>query len=230
VSDGVAKRELLVGVDHAPPAPLCFGLPGTPDFRGFEIDMLGDIAGRLGVTLRFTSALWSAILADLQAGRIDLICAAATITEERRLTVSFTDPYLESSLALATRSDDAGADPGQLGGRRVGVRVATVAEEYVRGHCASGRVETFDLNVRQYEALRDRDVDVVVDDAPIAAHFARSVAGLRLGPRIAGTAYQYGIVVAHGNDRLRTALNRALEDMRRAGVLEELQRRWLEAG
>ena len=220
--------ELLVGVDHAPPVPLCFGLPGTPDFRGFEVDLLHDLAARLGVMLRFTSALWSTILAKLQAGGIDLICTAATITDERRRSVDFSDPYFESDLAVVTRLDHPIAEPSQIARRRVGVRVATVAEDFVRRRCPPENIETFDLNVHIYEALSQARVDAVVDDRPIASHFARSTTALSLGPRLPGTGFQYGIVLAKGNDRLRLAVNGALAGMRRDGSLAQLNRLWFE--
>ena len=221
------KRDLRVGVDHAPPAPLCFGLPNTSDFRGFEVDLLDGLAARLEARLCFTSALWSQILAELRAGRIDLICTAATITEERRRTVDFSDPYLETALMLVTRIDETPGVQTRLNRARIGVRAATVAEGYVRNHYPAASVLTFDLNVRQYEALRDRMVDVVVDDEAIAGYFAGAVAGLCMGPRLPGTDCQYGIVVARGNEGLRKALNEALAAMRQDGGLEQLRQRWL---
>lgn len=218
----------MVGVDHAPPAPLCFGLPGEADFRGFEIDMLAELATQLDVHFDYTSALWSRILTELQAGRIDLICTAATITEARRGAVAFSQPYLDSSLVLVTRRGGPPINSHSLEGARVGVRVATVAESFVRKAETADTVRTFDLNVLQYQALRDGEVDVVVDDGPIAGYFTRTVAGLALGPAIPGTEFQYGLVFARGNDELRVAVDAGLEQLRARGTLAALRRRWLE--
>lgn len=219
--------HLRVGVDHAPPAPLCCGLPGTTEFRGLEVDLLHDFARRLRVTLSFTSALWSRILADLHGGRIDLVCAAATITDERRRTVAFSEPYLEGTLALVTRRKGPPVCLESLAGRTVGVRVATVAEAFVRTRCSAEHVETFDLNVGQYDALRRGQLDAVVDDEPIAAHFARAAPDLLRIRDIPGTGFQYGIVVARDSVALRMALNRALAAMREDGTLSTMRRRWL---
>jgi len=221
------KRRLLVGVDAAPPAPLCFGLPGQPEFRGFEIDMLTALATRIGVWFEYTSALWSVILSDLLAGRIDLICTAATITDERRETVAFSQPYLESSLVLVTRSDRPAVDLANLGDVTIGVRKATVAERYVRTLESAVQVRTFDLNVHQYNGLRDRLVDLVVDDKPIAGYFARAIPGLALGPELPGTEFQYGIVVGRGNTALRATIDSGLDELRADGTLALLSKRWL---
>ncbi len=221
---------VIVGVDASPPPPLCFGLPGAPDFRGFEVDLLGAIAARLGATMCYRSAPWREILAELQAGRLDMICTAATITAERRRIVEFSDPYLETTLALVARGDRPIAQADDLRGKTIGVRVATVAENFVRERCHPGVVLTFDLNVDAYQALRDGRVEAVVDDWPIADHFTRSVDGLEAVVPIPEVGFAYGIVFARGNDALRAAVNAALAELQADGTRERLSRRWLRGG
>lgn len=221
------RRVLLVGVDQAPPAPFCFGLPGSEHFRGFEVDLLNELARGLDVTLRFTSALWSQILADLEAGRLDLVCAAATITDERRRVVDFSDSYFEGNLALVGRRNRMLASPDVPPDWTVGVRVATVASDVVQTRWPGRCVRTFDLNVDLYDALRDGRVDAAVDDRPIAEWFARNMAGLALGPSIPGTGFGYGIVFAKGNDQLRTEVNAELARLRADGSLHRLRQRWI---
>jgi ABC-type amino acid transport substrate-binding protein len=101
-----------------------------------------------------------------------------------------------------------------------------VAEDFGRRLCPPENIETFDLNVALYQALGAGRIDVVVDDRPIAACFARSEKGLSLGPVLAGTGYEYGIVLGKGNDSLRRAVNEALAEMRQNGTLDRLHRRW----
>jgi ABC-type amino acid transport substrate-binding protein len=229
-SPGSLGEVLTVGVDESPPPPLCYGLPDSPDFQGFEVDLLKAIAAILGVTLRCKSALWGVALDELQSGRLDMICTAATITPKRRELVDFSDPYFETELALIVRRDDAIEHVSDLTGRTVGVRLATVAEDFVREHCRSSVVRTFDLNVDAYHALCNGQVDAIVDDRPIGRFFARAIEGLNVAPPLAGTRSQYGMVFAKNNDRLRRAVNQALADVRADGTWERLYRRWFEEG
>jgi ABC-type amino acid transport substrate-binding protein len=67
-----------------------------------------------------------------------MICTAATITAGRRRSVGFSDPYLETTLALVARAGGAVRQPDDLGDGTVGVRVATVAEDFVRRRCTPG--------------------------------------------------------------------------------------------
>jgi ABC-type amino acid transport substrate-binding protein len=85
---------LLVGLDDAPPAPIQIGSPETGDFRGYEVDLLRNLARRLNVQLRYRRALWSTLIRELASGRLDIICSAATVTEDRRREVDFCRPHL----------------------------------------------------------------------------------------------------------------------------------------
>jgi polar amino acid transport system substrate-binding protein len=169
---------ILFGVDEAPPAPLNFGLPGGHDFRGFEVDLMDAVALRLGLAARFRSARWSRILEELKEHQLDVLCAAATVTPERARAVAFSRPYLEVTLVLVVRASEPASDLRQLTGRKVGVRFATEAERYLRTQVPLAQVHTFHFNTEQYAALASGMVDVVIDDAPIAGHFARITPGV----------------------------------------------------
>jgi hypothetical protein len=88
-------RTILVGVDDAPPAPIQIGSPERGDFRGYEVDLLCEMEKRLGTQLRYRRALWSVIVSELTSGGLDIVCSAATVTEERKHEVDFCRPHLE---------------------------------------------------------------------------------------------------------------------------------------
>jgi ABC-type amino acid transport substrate-binding protein len=56
----ITPGALIVGIDAAPPPPLHMGEPDSPDFSGFEVDLMAALAGDLGVTVRCRSVLWRA--------------------------------------------------------------------------------------------------------------------------------------------------------------------------
>jgi len=221
---------ILFGVDEAPPAPLNFGLPGSQDFRGFEVDLMYAVARRLGLAPQFSSAPWSGILEDLIAHRLDVICGAATITPERARVVAFSRPYLEVTLVLVVRAGEPLTDLRQLMGRRVGVRAATEAERYLRAQVPSAQVHEFHLNTEQYAALSSGTVDAVIDDAPIAGHFARITPGVTVVTSLPGTQAHYAFAVAPDRARLRGALDETLVKLETDGALARLRREWLVVG
>jgi polar amino acid transport system substrate-binding protein len=217
---------LTIGVDESPPPPLNFGIPGSPDFVGFEVDLTRAIAERLGLGVTYVSELWSGILEDLRQGRLDLICTAATVTPERSKVVDFGDPYLDTALVMVVKGGGRLRTLADLAGKDVGARVATVAEECARARLRASRIRTFDFNTDAYAALAAGDVDAVIDDRPIATYFARSRPGLEITRVIEGTESHYALMFAKGNDGLREAMNRALAELRADGSYERIHGTW----
>jgi ABC-type amino acid transport substrate-binding protein len=216
---------LTVGLDDAPPMPMQIGTPEEGNFRGYEVDLLEEIARRLGVQLRYRRAFWSVIVDELAGGDIDMICSAATVTEERRRQADFCDPHLELTLGVVTREGAAniGVD---FAGLRVGLRRGTTAEKFARAHGVSRPAILSDSNDNIYSALAADRLDAVIDDSPIAEHFARVFPGLRYAGALPGTQGAYAIMVRKGNTRLVTAINAALAEMERDGVLAVLRAGW----
>jgi polar amino acid transport system substrate-binding protein len=214
---------VTVGLDASPPPPLHTGHPG----EGFEVDLLKAIAERAGFQIRYQSALWSELTQRLADHKLDMICTAATITEERRQIVDFSEPYLEYELALVVgrdRTDIQGV--ADLAGKSVGVRVATTAEQFARRCFTASRLQFYHFNTEAYSALAEGTLDAVVDDFPIAKGFENLLPKVRVAFTIEGTKSHYGIMFARGSDELRRVVDQALRALRQDGTYDALYRKW----
>jgi ABC-type amino acid transport substrate-binding protein len=218
----VGAYLITVGIDASPPPPFHMGQPG----EGFEVDLLRAIAARVGFTVTYKSALWSEILTQLLERKLDMICTAATITEDRRATVDFSRPYFEFELAVVVGTNPAIQSVRDLAGHVVGVRRATIAEEFVQRHGEAKSLRVFDMNAHAYGALQSGELDAVVDDEPIAHAFGKLLGELKVIGTIEGTKMQYGMVFAKGNNQLRTAVDRALGQLEQDGTYAALYRKW----
>jgi ABC-type amino acid transport substrate-binding protein len=94
--------ELLVATD-APFPPFEIGEP--PDVSGFDIDVVNDIAERLGVEVTYQNTSFATIFRDVAGGRFDMAVAATTITPGRSKTVDFSNPYYEAQQALVVATE-----------------------------------------------------------------------------------------------------------------------------
>jgi ABC-type amino acid transport substrate-binding protein len=200
------------------------GHPDAGDFRGFEVDLLEKIGRRAGFRLHYRRALWSVIIRELMIGNLDLVCSAATVTEERAREVDFCVPHLRLTLAVVKRAgviQDAG-----IKDLRVGVRRGTTAEAYARQHGVPDPTRISESNEELYASLAAGELDVIVDDSPIARYFSRSVAGLAFTGLLPDTKAAYAIMVRKGNDELRADINRTLEKMELDGTRQALLSRW----
>ena len=180
----------------------------------------------MNLTIEYKSALWRDIIEDLQQGRTDLICSASTITEDRKEILDFSQPCLDISLAIVAQQNSSIKTADDLNQKIIGVRVATSAETFINEHLQAKSVVTFDLNTDTYQALKDRQVDAVIDDSPIAEYFAKSL-GLEFVSNIPGTEAQYGLLFRKGNRLLQQAVNDVLEEIQLDGTYESIQRKWL---
>ena len=217
---------LRVGVDSAPPPPMCFGVPGSPEFRGFEVDLVNTLAARLQRPLHCEASLWVDLLERLTSGDLDVVCTAATITPERERRFRFSRPYLRTQLALMCRRDRPVSTLSGFAGR-LGVRPGTPAEAYGVSHAPA--LSRFHFNTEVYQALEERSIDAVVDDLPIGAWFAAQSPMLRVGAPLDGTDAVYALVLSKEAAALKLAVDAALGAMFDDGTYARLYDAWLTA-
>ncbi len=79
---------------------------------GYDVQIAKMIADELGVTLVIKAIEWDGLIPALEAGEIDMIIAGMSPTEERKLSIDFSDTYFDSNLVMVVRKDGAytGAD------------------------------------------------------------------------------------------------------------------------
>ncbi len=92
------------------PAPLRVGVEAkyppfestTPDgsLEGFDIDLARAVGRELGREVRFENMAFDALIPELQAGRIDMICSAVSRNPERAQVVDFSRPYAKVPMGI----------------------------------------------------------------------------------------------------------------------------------
>ncbi|MCP8883206.1 transporter substrate-binding domain-containing protein [Devosia sp. XJ19-1] len=75
--------------------------PRTGEWRGFVIDMAGDIAATLGVELEVVESTWANSILDVQSGKAD-IALALTALPTRALAISFSAPTYYNSFVIVS--------------------------------------------------------------------------------------------------------------------------------
>jgi His/Glu/Gln/Arg/opine family amino acid ABC transporter permease subunit len=89
-----SSGELVVGISDG-------GLPfvAIKDNKliGFEIELSERFGAYLGRKVRFSQIDFSGLIAAVATGKVDMIIAAIFITDERRQSINFSDPYYEEA-------------------------------------------------------------------------------------------------------------------------------------
>lgn len=73
------------------------------EITGFDIELARRVAARMGRRLEVVNLEFGALIPALRAGKVDLIAACITITEERGEQVLFSEPYYAGGIAAMVR-------------------------------------------------------------------------------------------------------------------------------
>ena len=72
---------------------------------GYDVRIAKIIADKLGMELEIVKTEWDGLTPALLSGNIDVIIAGMSPTEERKLTIDFTDAYYVTELCVVVRKD-----------------------------------------------------------------------------------------------------------------------------
>jgi His/Glu/Gln/Arg/opine family amino acid ABC transporter permease subunit len=79
------------------------------EYVGFDIEMIRNFAQRQQLQVEFVPLEFSALIASLASGKVDMIADSLSITEERQKLVDFSKPYmLEKTFVLVLKTNLAG--------------------------------------------------------------------------------------------------------------------------
>lgn len=224
-----AASVLNVGTSRTVP-PIMFQQDGQT--LGLEADLARKLAAELGMEARIVSMYWPNLIPELRAGRIDIIMAGMSVTQEREHQVAFADPYLligQSALIRAADKFSLGTKEQVLSTpQRVGVEVDSTGETFYTGQNPEADIRKFPTVLKAVEALIVGEVDVVVYDRPTLTWLAKEhpdddlfvVPGLM-------TTEELAWAIRRGDREFLDQINAILAKWRQSGQLEEITSRWL---
>lgn len=196
----------------------------TGKIVGFDVDLIHEIAEKLGARVEFQVVPFDGILAALRSGKFDAVISALTITKERAQAVRFSKPYYAAGQSIAIRSDSEIRGAEDLKGRRIGVQLGTTGEIAAK-RVAYAEVISFDAIGAALIDLRNGRLDAVIADTPTTALFTREHTEIRIvGEPI--TRESYGIAFRIQDADLKKAVDEILDEFEESGRMEELRGRW----
>lgn len=74
---------------------------------GYDVQIAKAIAAGLGVELEIKAIEWDGLIPALESGDIDMIVAGMSPTEDRKLSIDFSDTYFDSNLVMVVKKDGA---------------------------------------------------------------------------------------------------------------------------
>jgi polar amino acid transport system substrate-binding protein len=188
---------------------------------GFEVDMVDEIARRLGIPrVRWVSFPFTKLVAG-DPCPCDFAVNGVSILPDRRQRVDFSSPYFTANQGVLVRKGTAVTGVADARRLRFGVQEATSGAAYLERVLRPTRPpRTFGSTTAAFRALRSGQVDAVMSDVPIVVDAAARYPGLVVAGQFK-TDEQYGAVLAKGSPNTR-ALSEVIDRLRDEGVLDQL--------
>jgi len=197
---------------------------------GFAPDMLKAISEATGVEIEVRNTAWDGIFAGLASGSYDAICSSVTITDERKATMDFSEPYVNAGQILVVQKGTTGVEKiADLKGKKIGAQIGTTgAIEISKDKSVS--LASYDEVGLAFEDLAIGRISGVVADNPIAANFALQNPKFKEKLMIVGKPFTdewLGIACRKGDAKTLAILNDGLAKIKASGKLDELAKKWL---
>jgi polar amino acid transport system substrate-binding protein len=200
---------------------------------GFTIDMVTAAAAKAGVQVKFVNTPWEGIFNALQQGDRDMIASSVTITDERKQTMDFTNPYFDAVQLIAVKDNSKIAKFADLKKAKVGVQTGTTGDEAVTKLLGktSTNVKRFESTPLALKELEAGGVDAVVADNGVVIHYVANNPGGKF-KTVSDKEFvpeQYGFAVKKGNAELLGKMNEGLAALKADGSYDTIYKKFFGA-
>jgi polar amino acid transport system substrate-binding protein len=226
----VIKKAGVIKIGTSADYPPFEFVDGSGNKTGFDIDLMTEIAKRLGVKLEWVDMPFDSLIAGVQEGKIDASISAFNYSEERDKVVDFTDPYYtsEDAFTVVEASTMAIADPQKdLAALKVGVQTGTTQDSWLTDLVKNGGLP--EANLFHYDRvdqialdLKNGRIDVMMSDAVPAQALAKQVGGLKVVYTGVLSSGPMNIVIADGDKEVAQAVNEILKQLKSEGFIDAL--------
>lgn len=194
---------------------------------GFEVELINELAKRLGKTVEFQNVPFEGLVPALLANRVQIGISSLTITPERLKSLAFAQPYFDSDQSLTTLAASDIANLAGLVGKNIGVDSAATSDIW-----ATANQEKYQFaSITRYDAMNSAvldlsasRIDAYIADMPAIAYFIKDKPEFKIVDRIA-TGEQYSLVFNKDFADIE-AINKVITDLKNEGYLVALHKKW----
>lgn len=225
---GCGKSDSLVMGTNAefPPFEYTTSQGLLDEFDGIDVAMALEIAENAEKTLEIEDMEFDGLIAAVSTGKIDMVVAGMTATEERRQNVDFSEPYYVATQVMVVAPDNTDITKAEdlKNDKTVGVVLGYTGDLVV----------TDDLKIAEDKITRaNRGLDIVQDvkNGKLDAVVIDSATGIALAEKNglkvvedpdAFESEEYAIAVKKGNTELLEKINETIAEMKANGKIDEL--------
>lgn len=217
--------KLVVGTSASyPPYEFHKEIDGKDQIVGFDIEIAKEIAKDLGVELEIKDMKFEGLLAALNAGKIDIIIAGMTPTEERKKSVDFSKVYYVATQSIIVQADKAEQfkTMDDLAKMVIGVQKGTTQEQIAKDLIPEQQIKGLGRVADVVLELKNGKVDGVLVESPVATAYVKrnpdlAVSAIDLETGDSGSA----IAIQKGGEDLVAQVDKTLDRLMSEGKIDE---------
>ncbi|SFL09661.1 amino acid ABC transporter substrate-binding protein, PAAT family [Lachnospiraceae bacterium KH1T2] len=184
------------------------------DYAGYDVYLAERLGKDLGVNINYVSTEAANRIEYLQTGKVDIILANFTVTEERAQEVDFALPYMNVALGVISPSDDVLESLDDIkADDSIIVISGTTAETYLEKNYPDIKLQKYDAYAEAKTAFENGNARAWANDNTEVIAFSIENEGFTVGIPSLGDADTIAPAVTKGNDSLLTWLNDEIESL-----------------
>ena len=198
-------------------------------YTGIDMELIKAIAKDQGFTLEISNPGFDAAVSDVQNGNADGMIAGMTVTDARKATFDFSDPYYTTNSILAVQESSKISSYEDLKGKTVGVKNGTASQTFLEENKSKYgyKIKTFSDGASMYDSLNSGSVAVIMDDEPVIKYAIKQ--GRKFKTPIEGTpSGQVAFAVQKdSNPELIEMFNNGLANLKESGEYQKILDKYL---
>ena len=202
-------------------------LDSSNQVQGFDVDLMNALAKAGNFKVEYKHQPWDSLFPALANGDADMLISAVTITDERKQTMDFTDPYFEiTQVILVPKGKEIKSVDDLKNVTKVGVvtgNTGDFAASKILGN-NSPKIARFENLPLLIKDLESGGLDAVISDSAVVGNYIKnnSDKGFSMVAVPDFEVENYGIAVRKGNTATLNMLNEALKQVRANGEYDKI--------
>ena len=184
------------------------------DYQGYDVYFAERIGEDLGVSINYVSTEAASRVEYLETGKVDIVLANFTVTEERAEKVDFALPYMNVALGVVSHEDNVIEDLSQIGADdQVIVISGTTAETYLEKENPEIKLQKFDTYASAKTAFENGTGVAWANDNTEVIAYSLENEGYVVGIPSLGSQDTIAPAVSKGNSSLLDWINSEIESL-----------------
>jgi cyclohexadienyl dehydratase len=210
--------------------PMTMRDPASNSYKGYDIDMLTEMAADLGVRVEFVAADWKTLVQGIQADKYD-ITGSASLSPARAKVAGFSDPYFELATVPLTLKKNAGRFKDWADLDKPDVTVAatlgTVQEQQVKQFFPNAKHKIVEAPARDFQEVLAGRADAHITSNVEAATLVERYPEMMIVPVAAPRARTPIAMMLPQDDQIWINwVNHWIRLKRARGFFDELALKW----